>query len=495
MKGAESRPSFVRGSLTVLLGQFLYVCVTLLSVVVLSRLLPPADFGLIAMVGVLLALGEQLRDLGIATSALRSPKLSNTQASNLFWVGFALSAIVTLILALGAPVVADIYGEPRLRQITPVLAVTMLLNGMQSQFQVQLARSHKYVALAYVNVAANIAGVTVAILAALSGWGYWALVAQSIMFSLVGLVLRVHAARWRPLLLRRRVGTKGLLLDGVNYSASSLANYASRNVDVFMLGLRSDAAGVGQYSRANQFVALVSSLVASLTNVAVPVLTADKQRAEDVTGSAIRIQSMVVIPLAFVFSSMAVCASTFIPMVIGPGWDAAVPFLKVLCLGGLGYGLFYVNHWIFLVMLTSRNMLGYSMVGQAVAVGLIVLGSFHSPIGTAAGVAAGQLALWLIGFVWLTRCSAINAAALLLNGLRLVAAAFVTFAVASWVLAAIPHGAGIGALFVELVCVGLMFAGLLSGTRRGRRELHQGLMAMRRVWGGVWAGARRRRFK
>lgn len=467
-----------------LVGQLLYVCVTLLSVVVLSRLLPPADFGLIAMVGVLLALGEQLRDLGISTSALRSPNLSNAQASNLFWVALALSAVATLVLALCAPLVADIYGEPRLAQVTPALAVTILLNGMQAQFQVQLARNHKYAALAYVNVVANLTGVSVAIIGALMGWGYWALVAQSITFSLVGLVLRVSAARWRPRRLQRRVGTKALLGDGINYSASSLVNYASRNADVFVLGLKWDASEVGLYSRANQFVSLVSSLVASLTNVAIPVLNADRAREEDLTRSAVRIQSIVGLPLAFVFTTMAVSAGTFMPIALGSGWEGSVTVLKVLCLGGLGHGLFYVNYWVFLVLLRSGSMLAYSLVGQFAAIALIILGSLHSPIGTAAGVAAGQLALWLIGFAWLAKCEEIRAPALLRNGLRLVMISSITFAAATCVLSIAPHGTGVIALAAEVLCVALMFLSLLALTRRGRSELRQGLKAIRGAWTG-----------
>ena len=486
---ARRTSSFARGGSTVLFGQLIYICVTLLSVVVLSRLLPPADFGLVAMVGVLLALGEQLRDLGMSTSALRTPRLSHAQASNLFWVSFALSALAASALFICAPFVADIYQEPRLAQITPPLSFTLLLNGMQAQFQVQLARNHQYRALAYVNVAANVAGVAIAITGALNGWGYWALVAQSITFSLAGLVLRVYAAKWRPRLFMRRVGTKDLLADGVNYSASSLVNYASRNADIFILGLKSDAVDVGLYSRANQFVSLISSLVASLTNVAVPVLNTDRQEAKDMTGSAVRIQSMVGVPLAFVFASIAVCAGTFIPLVLGPGWEGAVPLLKILCFGGLGYGLFYVNYWIFLVMLPSKAMLAYSIAGQSAAIGLIVLGSFHSSAGTAAGVAAGQLALWLIGFAWLFKAKGIRSGSILQNGLRLVATTALTFAAASLLLAAVPHGTAWVALAAEVACVSLVFVALLTATRRGRGEVRQGLKAARLGFGRI----RRRR--
>jgi len=464
-----------------MIGQALYVAITLVSVTVLSRLLSPTDFGLMAMAGVLLSLGEQLRDFGITTSALRAKLLSHSQASNLFWVSLGLSLFSAVALCVLAPLVASFYGEPQLVLVVQLLSLPILLNGIQAPFQVQLARSHRYGALGYINVVANCAGVAVAIFAALGGWGYWALLAQSAVFSGVGLLCRVLAAKWRPDGFRKGVGTKVLLLDGGNYAASSFVNYVSRNADVFVLGVRSTAADVGEYSRANQFVSLVNSFVSSLTGVSVPVLNAELRKGGDITRSAVRIQSLVGVALGLIFVGLAVAADSFIPVALGLGWGESVPLLKVLSLGGLAYGLFYVNHWIFLVLLPSREMLFYSGVGQVAAVGLIGLGSLLGPIGTALGVSAGQLALWGIGFFWLGKCTELRWVVLLLNGLRIILAAGLAFLAASVWVALMPHGAGIIAVVVEVGCAALLFVIFLAGTRQGRSEIRFGVGAARRA--------------
>jgi len=69
------------------------------SVVVLSRLLSPDDFGLIAMVTVFVAFGEMLRDLGMTTVGLQRRELPQQQASNLFWVNTSLGLVMAVALS------------------------------------------------------------------------------------------------------------------------------------------------------------------------------------------------------------------------------------------------------------------------------------------------------------------------------------------------------------------------------------------------------------
>lgn len=128
-----------RGGRVTIIGQLGKALVQLVSVVLLSRLLSPDDFGLIAMVTVVVALGDLLRDFGLSTSGLQARKLSDVQASNLFWANTLLGFMAAGLMALITPVLVLIYDEHRLWAIAPVLAVSLLLNGLQSQLQVKLS--------------------------------------------------------------------------------------------------------------------------------------------------------------------------------------------------------------------------------------------------------------------------------------------------------------------------------------------------------------------
>lgn len=230
--------SFAKGSAVTVVAQAANIVLTLVSTVVLSRLLPPEDFGLVAMVGVVTALGALLRDLGLTVSALRTPTLSHQQASNLFWVNTVLSAVAGTAIAFSGPLLSEIYKEPRLQTITPVLAISFFLSGMQAQIQVKLSRGKKFGTLAAITVASNATGIATAIVLALSGAGYWALVWQVVAVSIVEFLAKAVAARWVPARPRRNANTKHLVVSGADYAASSFIQYFATNADTFTLGVR-----------------------------------------------------------------------------------------------------------------------------------------------------------------------------------------------------------------------------------------------------------------
>ena len=62
------------------------------SVVVLARLLSPHDYGLMAMVVVIVGVGEIFRDFGLSSAAVQAKELSVAQRDNLFWINTGIGA-------------------------------------------------------------------------------------------------------------------------------------------------------------------------------------------------------------------------------------------------------------------------------------------------------------------------------------------------------------------------------------------------------------------
>lgn len=128
----------LRGGALTVLGSAGSLAIQLVALVVLSRILTPEDFGIVAMAAVFIALAGLLRDFGLPTVGLQIRVLSLQQASNLFWMnlGVAILAAVTLIGC--TPLLMLLYSEPRLAVVVPAMALVVLLGGAGSQIQVHL---------------------------------------------------------------------------------------------------------------------------------------------------------------------------------------------------------------------------------------------------------------------------------------------------------------------------------------------------------------------
>ena len=72
---------------------------TIVSAAILARLLTPEDYGLIAMVTVVINFTYSFRNLGLSTATMQKPQLMVAQVTNLFWINTGLSILVMLLTA------------------------------------------------------------------------------------------------------------------------------------------------------------------------------------------------------------------------------------------------------------------------------------------------------------------------------------------------------------------------------------------------------------
>ncbi|WP_158078026.1 lipopolysaccharide biosynthesis protein [Rathayibacter sp. VKM Ac-2630] len=424
-----------------ILGQAGKVAIQLASIVVMSRLLSPADFGLVAMLGIFIAIGELLRDFGLTAAAIRARDLSNKQKSTLFWINSAIGVALFATMAACSVPISMLYGESRLVPLAPVVALIFLINGIQAQFMVELVRGLRFTALAVSDLLGQLGGFIVAVGTALAGWGYWSLVFQMIVAFAVTLVIRVFAAKWRPGLPSRSAHVRDLIGFGGQVGVAQTLSYAASNVDTLVVGLRWDANVLGFYNRAYQLMSLpVNQLLNPLTNVALPLLTGLREERERlwglITTAQIGMGYMLVTSLAIVAGS----AEAAFAIILGSQWSAAIPIFQVLAFGACFQVLSQTNYWVFLTFGLGRSLVRSNLVTKSIGIVLPVVGSTYGVLGVAAGYSVALLVAWPINLLWLRSVAQMPSGRFLISGARTIALGAVAFAT-SWAASSVLHGA------------------------------------------------------
>lgn len=470
MPRSDSVENARRGGVVMLLGQAGNTVISLISIVVLSRLLAPSDFGLVAMVGVLSTLGTMIRDLGLTVSALRAPSLSHQQASNVFWVNGGLSLVSATLVAVSGHLMARIYGDPAVATITPFMALAVLFGGLQAQVQVQLARQQRYRALSAIGVGSNVLGLCVAITGAWLGFGYWALVAQNLVTGFSSLIAKFVTSRWVPVWWKRRSGTRTLVTSGLNYTGTTVVNMFADSAPSFFIGVSMGADEVGLYGRADQLIRMPMKFVVPLVNVALPGLNALRDAGKPLGPYVVRLQSIMSVAFALFIVPLAASAPSLFPAVLGPQWVGAAPAARALALGGVALAMSQVNYWTFLVAARSTDLLKFNLVAKPFTVLLVAVGSSISLVATSVSLSISSVAAWVWGVYWLRRKSGYAFDGLLVNGVRVLVVAGV--ALASGMLVGIGVSAGMFFQIVLEISVSVfVFVGLMAATSGGRNEL------------------------
>lgn len=412
----------VRGAATSMLGQAGRVVVQMVGVAILARLLGPAEYGLIAMVMVVIGVGELFRDLGLSSAAIQAPTLSRAQRDALTWINTAIGCLLGVLLAVSGPLIAAVYDQPLLPPLCAILGLTFLANGAATQYRAGLMRDLRFGALAVIDVVSPAVALVVAVVLAARGWGAWALAIQQVVAAVLMLVLVAIVSGWLPRRVPRDVELRGFLSFGGHLLVSQLVGYVANNVDTFIVGYRFGTGPLGLYSRAFQLLMQPYNQVRTpLTRVALPVFSRLGDDEDAYRRFLVRGQLCLGYTLVLGLALTAACAYPVTVMMLGEQWVEAAPLLALFAIAGAFDTLALVGYWVYLSRGLTRDLARWSWIAAAIKVACIVVGSQWGVLGVAVGYAAAPLVSWPFSLAFLASRTPLPLRELYGGALRIVA--------------------------------------------------------------------------
>jgi teichuronic acid exporter len=363
--------------------------------VVLARLLPPASFGLVAMMLVFTSLGALLVDSGFGTALIQRQRTTDDDQTTVFLFGLGSSLLVAMALWLAAPTIARFYEQPELTALTRLFVVTLPLGALGVVPDAVLTTRLDFRARARAEVLASLFSGAVAIVLAWRGYGVWSLVWQAIIgIGLRALLLWVLSG-WRPRGRFCMESFRDLFGFGGYMLLTSLLDVASIRLQSLMIGRLFDSQILGYYTVAQNTQQAPTSFIGSILNrVGLPVFSSVAHQPDKLLGAlrmSLRVSMFLFVPC---MAGIAVAAQPLVVALYGPGWLPAAPILSVLALGALFWPLHVLN--LAAVSAQGRSDLFFklALVKKAVAIGLILIASPLGPLYIAwATVAASVFAV------------------------------------------------------------------------------------------------------
>ena len=353
-------------------SQWIRFAAQIVGFIALSRLLTPADFGIVAMVAPIVTVALLFADLGFGLAAVQAPTLTAGQKSTLFYINLSAGVLGAIVIAALGPVLATFYGQSELIPLAAVLAMTLVFSGISSQFRVELNRDLRYRAMAIQDVVASLLALAAGIGGALIGWGYWAIAAQTVVQGLVIMGMGIAQAGWFPGRPVRLSKVRSLLRFGVNTLVVQAMNYSSSTVDVIALGRAQGATELGLYSRATQLVSMVFIQVTGpLTRVMLPRLSASAADNAAFAHDLNRTQRAVSYVLLLIVSLVAAAAPSAAVSLFGSDWAPLGPLAQVLCVGAVFQAMGMVYYWALL----ARARTGLLVIGELPGRAVMIVGA------------------------------------------------------------------------------------------------------------------------
>jgi O-antigen/teichoic acid export membrane protein len=317
---------------------------SLVSFVILARLLEPRDYGLVALATVLSGFVPLLAASGMAPALVQRPTVDKTDLDTAFWMSFGLSACLAVALAVAAWPLAAAFDEPRLRAVLQVLCLAIVVTGLGGANQAILQRRLAFDAVAKAGMIANLVATAVGVSFAFLGFGVWALVAQSALGpagTTVGMILQ---SGYRPGFDVSLSRLRSLFRFSRNVVGMSIMAFVTQRSSDLLIGAFIGTAALGVYSVAYRLlVVMLDVLVTSVQGVVFPVFSRvqmDRPRLRQAYLSASRMGALITFP-GFLFV-MATAPET-VEVVFGSKWEESVPVMEVLCLVGPIWAVMQLN--------------------------------------------------------------------------------------------------------------------------------------------------------
>lgn len=349
VEGLKSKT--ISGVLWSALERFSLQGIQFLIGIIMARILLPADYGMIGMLGVFLQISQLFIDGGFANALIQRKDRTEIDFSTVFYFNILVAVLFYFLIFVSAPLISTFYNIPDLTNIARAIGLNLIISAFSTIHRVKLTIEVDFKTQSKISLIAVVFSGIVGVSLAYYGIGVWALVFQSLLNSLLLTLLLYYFCSWKPLLIFSIYSFKSLFSFGSKLLISNLMHAVYSNLYTIVIGRRFSAIDLGYYTRAEQCAIFPSANLNSVINrVTFPILSSiqdDDERLTVAYRKYIRLSSYLIFPLMV---GLAVLAEPIILLLLTEKWIGVVVLLQILCfdwifdhLSGINLNLLYVK--------------------------------------------------------------------------------------------------------------------------------------------------------
>lgn len=323
----------ISGVFWIALAKYSGLFISLGVTAILARNISPEAFGTIAVATVIMAFLDIFIDMGIGTAVIQFKGLTKEQINSLFMMGCFTGIILSMSMYVAAPFIASFYADNTLKTICRLLCICIMFNAMNIVPNGLMMKYKRFRTVALRTLFFQITCGLLAVMAAINGYGVYALIITPILSSIGVFVVNFYNYPQKI--------TFNLSFDVVKkiwkYSSFqfcfSFTNYFSRNIDKLIIGKYFSMSDLGYYDKSYRLMQLpLQNVTFVISPVLHPILSSlqdDKIQLSDKNIKLSKVLSNLSFPIGIL---LFFCAKEIIEIIFGPEWKPSIPVFKILAL-------------------------------------------------------------------------------------------------------------------------------------------------------------------
>ena len=312
-------------------GKYSTVIIQLIVTAILSRLLSPEDYGVVAVVTVFSTFFAALSSMGFGTAIIQNKTLTKTDIDNIFSFTVYIGAGLSVIFALLSFVIAWLYNDSLYIPVSMLLSISLFFGTLNMVPGGVLDRDKKFVLIAVRTVVVYTASAGIAIVLAFFGFRYYALVIQTILSSFFTFI-------WNYLSVSPKFHAKAdmrSIRKIANYSgyqfAFNFVNYFAGNLDNLLTGKFFGSSDLGYYNKAYTLTLYpVNNLTGVISPVLHPVLSDLQSDRKALYQKYLKIVKLLALIGCYAEAVCILAGREMVFMMFGSQWEKSVICFRML---------------------------------------------------------------------------------------------------------------------------------------------------------------------
>lgn len=305
----------------------------ILQIVILTRVLDPADFGLMAIVLFVANLSTIFVDFGISNAIIHRRNVSKDALSSLYIANVLIGLLIFGALFFSSGLIARVYKEMDLKALLQYISITFLILPFGQQFQVLLQKALQFKKISVRDIVSRSISFGFTVTFAFQGMGVFSLVYGYIIHTLISTILIIiSGSKYHcPHFHFKSSDIRPFLSFGFFQMGEKIVNYLNKEIDTLLIGKFLGMEILGIYNIAKEFLSKPSRLINPIiTKVAFPVMSIIQQDTGRVTQLYLKALKYLSFLNCLVFFFFCLFANEIVNFFFGPDWAAAVPIVRIL---------------------------------------------------------------------------------------------------------------------------------------------------------------------
>jgi len=305
---------------------------------ILARILSPSDFGLMAILLVVVRFAQLFSDIGISNAIIHRQDVNDDILSSLFWLNVFSGLCVYFFFNLASPLIAILFHTPQLDHLLRYLSFVFLIIPLGQQCVAIQEKNLNFAVIARASVASYLANFCISVSAAVMGYGVLSLIWGYLGAAIIRVsLLTMQTFRKQPPKLHfDRKDLHGFLGFGLYQMLAQGLNYANMNISQALIGMLLGPKELGYYTLASELalrpVQVITPLVGRVLFPVLAKLQSDMVLMRRTFFRVHRMICMVNFPLA---GGIAIAAPLAIPFLYGEQWYPSIIVAQILALFAL----------------------------------------------------------------------------------------------------------------------------------------------------------------